>query len=155
MSLRDVTFDVAREEMRSRAPLPEPEVVPLQALAGRRLARDVRARIDNPAFTNSAMDGFALRAAEAATGAPLRIVGESRAGYDGEVMWSEDPITGSLNAALAHWMHADGRIRGPVRIAQGTCIERAGRVMIRPGGGDGRILVGGQTHILIDGTVTL
>lgn len=80
MSLRDVTFGEAREEMRSRAPLPDPEVVPLRALAGRRLARDLRARIDNPAFTNSAMDGFAVRAAEAAGGASLRIVGESRAG---------------------------------------------------------------------------
>jgi molybdopterin molybdotransferase len=71
---------VAREEMRSRAPLPDPEIVPLASLVGRRLARDVRARVDSPAFTNSAMDGFALRAADAATGAPLPIVGESRAG---------------------------------------------------------------------------
>lgn len=80
MSLRDVTFDEAREEMRSRAPLPDPEVVPLHALTGRRLARDLRARIDSPAFTNSAMDGYALRAADATAGAPLPIVGESRAG---------------------------------------------------------------------------
>ncbi len=80
MSLRDVTFDEAREEMRSRAPLPEAEIVPLAALAGRRLARDLRARVDNPVFTNSAMDGFALRAADAAAGRRLRLVGESRAG---------------------------------------------------------------------------
>lgn len=80
MSLRNVTFDEAREEMRSRAPLPDPEVVPLGALTGRRLARDLRARIDSPAFTNSAMDGYALRAADAAAGAPLPLVGESRAG---------------------------------------------------------------------------
>lgn len=92
MSLRDVTFDEAREEMRSRAPLPDPEVVPLDALVGRRLARDLRARIDNPAFTNSAMDGFALRAAEAAGGAPLRIVGESRAGA---------PFAGAVGAGEA------------------------------------------------------
>ena len=92
MSLRDVTFDEAREEMRSRAPLPDPEVVPLDALVGRRLARDLRARIDNPAFTNSAMDGFALRAAEAAGGAPLRIVGESRAGA---------PFVGAVGAGEA------------------------------------------------------
>jgi len=87
VSLRNVTFDEAREEMRSRAPLPEPELVPLSELTGRRLARDVRARIDNPAFTNSAMDGFAVRAAEAVSGAPLRIVGESRAGapFAGEI----------------------------------------------------------------------
>jgi molybdopterin molybdotransferase len=80
VSLRNVTFDEAREEMRSRAPLPGPEVVPLDLLTGRRLARDLRARIDNPAFTNSAMDGYALRAADAAGGAALPLVGESRAG---------------------------------------------------------------------------
>ena len=92
MSLRNVTFDEAREEMRSRAPLPDPEVVPLGALVGRRLARDLRARIDNPPFTNSAMDGFAVRAADAAAGAPLRIVGESRAGA---------PFAGSVGAGEA------------------------------------------------------
>jgi molybdopterin molybdotransferase len=80
MSLRDVTFDEAREQMRSRAPLPGAEAVPLDALPGRRLARDLRARVDNPAFTNSAMDGFAVRAADAAAGGGLRVVGESRAG---------------------------------------------------------------------------
>ena len=32
---------------------------------------------------------------------------------------NEDPITGSLNAALAHWMFADGRIQQAVTISQG------------------------------------
>ncbi len=35
---------------------------------------------------------------------------------------SEDPITGSLNAALACWMHDDGRLTSPVLVAQGTII---------------------------------
>lgn len=68
---------------------------------------------------------------------------------------SEDPITGSLNAALAHWLAAEGRLPGPVTVAQGTVIGRHGRVSIRPDQGDGGIQVGGQTHILIKGTVTL
>jgi PhzF family phenazine biosynthesis protein len=68
---------------------------------------------------------------------------------------SEDPITGSLNAAIAHWMQAEGRLRGSITIAQGTAIGRRGRVSIRPGKDKGSILVGGQTHILIQGTVTL
>lgn len=67
---------------------------------------------------------------------------------------SEDPITGSLNAALAHWMHSDGRLTGPVTVAQGTCINRHGRVSIRPNE-RGDILIGGDTHILIEGTVEL
>ncbi len=67
----------------------------------------------------------------------------------------EDPITGSLNAALAHWMHADGRLTRPVTVAQGTKINRHGRVSIRPDDGGEKILIGGDTHIIIEGTVKL
>ncbi len=66
---------------------------------------------------------------------------------------SEDPITGSLNAALAHWMRAQGRLTRAITVAQGTRISRHGRVVIRPEGGN--IWIGGDTHILIDGTVNL
>ena len=66
---------------------------------------------------------------------------------------SEDPITGSLNAALAQWMHAEGRLTGPMTVAQGTAIGRVGRVQVRPEAG--RIWIGGQTHVLIDGVVDL
>ena len=68
---------------------------------------------------------------------------------------SEDPITGSLNAAIAHWMHAEGRLPGSITIAQGTSIGRHGRVSIRPGKDGNGIQVGGQVHILIEGKVTL
>ena len=68
---------------------------------------------------------------------------------------SEDPITGSLNAALAHWMRADGRLQSPVTIAQGTRIDRCGRVFVRPDEPTGKVFIGGTSHILIDGTVDL
>lgn len=68
---------------------------------------------------------------------------------------SEDPITGSLNAAIAHWMQADGRLPGPITIAQGTAIGRCGRVSVRPGPDKNSIHIGGQAHILIQGTVML
>ena len=45
-------------------PLP-PEPVPLAEAAGRVLAEDARATVDLPPFPSSAMDGFALRAADA------------------------------------------------------------------------------------------
>ncbi len=135
MSLRDVTFDEAREEMRSRAPLPGPEVVPLEDLVGRRLARDLRARIDTPAFTNSAMDGFALRAAEAAAGAPLRIVGESRAGtpFAGTIGPGEAiristgaVVPEDLDAILRKEdaAEADGHVVARVPPAHGTFVRR-------------------------------
>ena len=68
---------------------------------------------------------------------------------------SEDPITGSLNAAIAHWMRAEGQLPNPITIIQGTTIGRRGRVSIRLGNGENDIQVGGQTHILVQGNVTL
>ena len=67
---------------------------------------------------------------------------------------SEDPITGSLNAALAFWLREVGLLTGPLTVAQGTAIGRSGRVYIKPDGAD-RILIGGDTTILIEGTITL
>ncbi len=66
----------------------------------------------------------------------------------------EDPITGSLNSALAHWLQAEGLLGTGYTAAQGTSIERQGRVTVMPGA-DGRIRIGGQTHILIDGKAVL
>ena len=66
---------------------------------------------------------------------------------------SEDPITGSLNAALARWLHASGRLRRPLTIAQGTAIGRHGRVTVRPDGD--AIWIGGHVHVLVDGTLAL
>jgi len=66
---------------------------------------------------------------------------------------SEDPITGSLNAALSFWLREAGLLEQPLTISQGTAIGRHGRVYIRPS--EDRILIGGDTNILIEGTVSL
>jgi PhzF family phenazine biosynthesis protein len=65
----------------------------------------------------------------------------------------EDPITGSLNAALAYWLRDQARLDEPVVVSQGTAMGRHGRVYIRPT--PDRIMIGGDTHILIEGHVTL
>ena len=68
----------------------------------------------------------------------------------------EDPITGSLNAALAHWMLDRGTLTRNVVVAQGTCIGRKGRVFIAPDPTvPGRVRIGGHTSILIEGEVRL
>ncbi len=67
---------------------------------------------------------------------------------------SEDPITGSLNAAIAHWFKQTGRLQKPLLIAQGTKIGRTGRVSIKTNP-QGDIQIGGEVHILIDGKVQL
>lgn len=65
----------------------------------------------------------------------------------------EDPITGSLNAAIARWMYGTGVWAGDKTIAQGTSIGRVGRVHARQDGDD--VWIGGRTTILIEGTVRL
>ncbi|NLH79380.1 MAG: molybdopterin molybdotransferase MoeA [Phyllobacteriaceae bacterium] len=58
------------------------ERVPLDRAAGRVLAEDLRALRTQPPFHAAAMDGWALRAVDAAApGARLRILGESAAGH--------------------------------------------------------------------------
>jgi molybdopterin molybdotransferase len=59
------------------APL-EAEVVPVVDALDRVLAADARSAVDLPPFDRSAMDGFAVRAAD--TSAPLRLAGEVAAG---------------------------------------------------------------------------
>ena len=54
------------------------ESVPIAEAGGRVSAEDVRARVDLPPFASSAMDGFAVRAADLP--GSLRIAGESAAG---------------------------------------------------------------------------
>ena len=67
---------------------------------------------------------------------------------------SEDPITGSLNAAIAKWMQASGSLNKPYLVAQGTSIGRLGRVMVKPGQDD-VVWIGGQVHIVIEGQVNI
>ena len=59
--------------------LPE-ETVELDRAFGRVLARDVTARLTQPPEPMSAMDGYAVRAADAKLGASLKVIGEVAAG---------------------------------------------------------------------------
>jgi molybdopterin molybdotransferase len=84
-----LSVDEARARMLAEiAPMPA-ETVPLTAAIGRVLAEDVAAVRDQPPFRASAMDGWAVRSADAP--GTLRIVGESAAGhgYDGAVASGE------------------------------------------------------------------
>lgn len=68
---------------------------------------------------------------------------------------SEDPITGSLNAALASWMYRAGFWNEPLVLAQGTRIRRIGRVHARYDRQSDTVWIGGKTIILIEGTLDL
>ena len=59
------------------------ETIPLSELSGRILASPLSSKVDDPAFDNSAMDGWAVRAADCTKEeTTLQIVGTSRAGND-------------------------------------------------------------------------
>jgi molybdopterin molybdotransferase len=56
------------------------ETIPLADAAGRVAAAPAASAVDLPPFDRSAMDGYAVRAADTAPGAPLRLVGGVAAG---------------------------------------------------------------------------
>ena len=68
-------------------PLDGQERVPLAEADGRVLAEDLVARLTQPPFDASAMDGYALRAEDLTGDATLTVIGESAAGrgFDGTV----------------------------------------------------------------------
>ena len=82
-----MSLDTALNEMLSRVtPLTAQETLPLVQCFGRILASDVVSPLDVPGFDNSAMDGYAVRLADIASGQPLPVAGKSFAGqpYHGE-----------------------------------------------------------------------
>ena len=79
---------------------------------------------------------------------------EVRAFFTGNNGLCEDPVTGSLNAALAQWLIGAGLAPQRYIAAQGTCLDRAGRVHVEQDG-NGVIWVGGASQTCVDGTVRL
>ena len=66
----------------------------------------------------------------------------------------EDPVTGSLNAALAQWLIGAGRAPPRYVAAQGTALGRAGRVHVEQDS-SGETWIGGESVTCVDGCVTL
>jgi PhzF family phenazine biosynthesis protein len=65
----------------------------------------------------------------------------------------EDPVTGSLNASLGQWLIPTGVLPEHYVVAQGTVLQRAGRVHVQRVGDD--VWVGGDTVTCIAGEVQL
>lgn len=65
----------------------------------------------------------------------------------------EDPVTGSFNAGVAHWLMSSNRAPAEYVAAQGTVLGRAGRLHIKAEDAD--IWVGGQSTTCIRGSVLL
>lgn len=78
---------------------------------------------------------------------------EVRAFFPGNNGLAEDPVTGSLNAALAQWLIGVGLAPTSYVAAQGAALGRAGRVHVLQEGAD--IWVGGNSVTCVDGSVNL
>ena len=78
---------------------------------------------------------------------------EVRAFFPGNNGLAEDPVTGSLNAALAQWLIGAGLAPTQYVAAQGTCLGRAGRVYVQQDGDT--IWVGGSSVTCMAGEVLL
>jgi len=124
------------------------EDVPIRAALGRVLAEDVESPDAVPGFDNSAMDGFAVRAADtggASADAPveLRLADESRAGSPARAALGEgEAIAISTGAAVPEGADSvvrvedtasrDGRVEVSVEVEKGRNVRRAGED-IEPG----------------------
>ncbi|PVY57004.1 MULTISPECIES: PhzF family phenazine biosynthesis protein [unclassified Simplicispira] len=76
---------------------------------------------------------------------------EVRAFFPGSNGLAEDPVTGSLNAALAQWLIGAGLAPTRYVASQGTALGRSGRVHVEQDGSE--IWVGGHSITCISGTV--
>ena len=67
---------------------------------------------------------------------------------------NEDPVTGSLNAGLAQWLIAEGRLPERYLASQGACLGRAGQIYVERDA-QGQIWVGCDSVTCVEGQVLL
>jgi molybdopterin molybdotransferase len=137
-----VELDQARRMVLDAVQALAPTPIGLDAVLGRVLREDISAGAPVPAFDNSAMDGFAVRAsdltaASAASPVSLTVVGESRAGRPSELaLQGGETISISTGAMLPAGADAvvkiedalarDGVVEFAEAAAQGQDVRRAG-----------------------------
>jgi molybdopterin molybdotransferase len=109
------------------------ETVRVGDAAGRVLAQDVRAKANQPPDDVSSMDGYAVRASDAAAGATLHVIGSAPAGH---------PFAGSLGAGEAVRIFTGGAVPGgadAIVIQEDTRAE-GDRVVINEAAARGRYI---------------
>lgn len=136
-----ISVDEALSELFALVSPLAPEKVRLRKAAGRVLARDAMATRDQPPFSSSSMDGYALRGADAKKGAQLTIIGEAAAGhgFGGTVGGGEAVriFTGAPLPSGANHVEMQENVT-----REGNCIRldcpEAAPANVRPRGGDFR-----------------
>ncbi|QEE43802.1 molybdopterin molybdotransferase MoeA [Rhizobium sp. WL3] len=139
MSLLPVE-DALAQLLAGARPIADTEAVPLHEANGRVLATDLSARLTQPPFDASAMDGYALRAADAAeVESLLTVIGESAAGhgFSGQVgpgeavrIFTGAPVPAGADSILLQEdaeKLVDGRIRTTFAVTEGRHIRPRGQ----------------------------
>jgi molybdopterin molybdotransferase len=142
MATKLIDLDEARRIVIESCVPVSSEPVPLARALGLALAEEIQSEVPIPPFDNSAMDGFAVRAADLAgaeTRSPVRltVAGESRAGSPaGRTLGPGEAIRISTGAPVPRGadtilrqenaVEVDGRIETDVPLAPGSDIRRAG-----------------------------
>ncbi len=78
---------------------------------------------------------------------------EVRAFFPGNNGMTEDPVTGSLNAAIGQWLREDGIVTDSYTAVQGTALGRRGVIYVDYDGVD--VWVGGHCVSVINGVADL
>ena len=161
-----LTVAEARHRILARLSRLEGEETPLLESRERVLVEEVRAVRDVPPFTNSAMDGYAVRAADIRAATParpfrLRLLGEIRAGEAASTtvveMTAIRIMTGAMLPAGADAVvriedtaEADGEVEIRVGVEAGTNVRRAGTDVARDSvvAAPGRLITAGLIGVL-------
>jgi molybdopterin molybdotransferase len=133
-----LTLEQARAAILDRiAPQQEVETVPLPRARGRFIATSIHAQVDNPAFDNSAMDGYAVHVSDLEKlKSRLPVKGEASAGSRAGVLapgsctriFTGAPMPSGANAVVMQEdTHRDGDVVAfPDAVAVGANVRRRG-----------------------------
>jgi molybdopterin molybdotransferase len=153
---REFSAEEALAELRgSFARIVEHEIVPVGEALGRILTTGIHSQVDSPAFDNSAMDGYAVRAEDCLQRAHLTVIGTALAGHSFDralsqgqavrimtgaplpqgadaVVMSEDAEETESGIRLARSIPAGTNVRRKgEHVKRGECVLRKGR-RLRP-----------------------
>lgn len=137
-----LTVAQARDRILAQISVLDGEEVPLLVSRDRVLTEEVRAVREVPPFTNSAMDGYAVRAADVRSASPdrpvrLRLLGEIRAGGPAPAAVQAQTalriMTGAMMpegadavVRIEDTAEADNQVAIRVGVGEGTNVRRAG-----------------------------
>jgi molybdopterin molybdotransferase len=152
MSQPELSVDGALAELRrSFVRITGHETVAVREALGRILATDVVSRVDSPAFDNSAMDGFAVRAEDCIQPTQLAVIGTALAGHSFDralaqgqavrimtgaplplgadaVVMSEDTVETESGVRLTRGVASGTNVRRKgEHVQRGECVLRRGR----------------------------